>query len=154
VQLARRAPDGTARTEALDELRSGLERANHVVQQLLTLARQEPGARDERPSRDIDLGELVSLVVADHLRLAEARGIDLGVAEASTAAMINGDIDAMRTLIANLVDNALRYTPRGGRVDVATRLIDGETLLEVADSIFASAVKNPAAIDGEHRQSA
>ncbi len=52
--------------------------------------------------------------------LAAHRGIDLGLSEAG-AALVRGDRDALRTLLSNLVDNALRYTAAGGRVDVATR---------------------------------
>jgi two-component system OmpR family sensor kinase len=133
LQLARRAPEDQ-RTEAFEELRGGLERASHVVQQLLTLARQEPGARDNQPAVTIELAPLAAQVVADHLRLAESRGIDLGIADADGSAQVEGHAEALRTLIANLVDNALRYTPAGGRVDVATRRADGATLLEVTDS--------------------
>ncbi len=134
VQLARRANDEAGRRVALDELRAGLERASHVVQQLLTLARQEPGAQEERPLVRVDLSAVTAQVVADHLRLAEQRDIDLGMPDSLPAAAVKGDPAAVRTLIANLVDNALRYTPPGGRVDAAIRQHADRVRLSIDDS--------------------
>jgi two-component system OmpR family sensor kinase len=59
--------------------------------------------------------------------------VDLGVA-ATTEAHAWGDADGVRTLLANLVDNAIRYTPPGGRVDVAIRTQGAHVILEVADT--------------------
>jgi two-component system OmpR family sensor kinase len=72
--------------------------------------------------------------VVDHERLAEAQEIDLGVTEADEAAVVQGDAEALRILLANLVGNALRYTPAGGRVDVACGQNDNGTFIEVVDS--------------------
>jgi len=65
----------------------------------------------------LDLDELVRRTVADFVPLAEAAGIDLGI-EAAEAVRVSGDADALRRLLGNLLDNAVRYTPAGGRVDV------------------------------------
>lgn len=133
VQLVKRATDARERAETLAELEQGLQRAIHAVQQLLTLARQEPGAI-ERLFAPVKLGELVRLVVAEHVRLAEARQIDLGVSSVDDKVLVQGDADALRILIANLVENAIRYTPAGGKVDVSVGIDEGRPFAEVADT--------------------
>lgn len=132
VQLAERATAPAERAAAFDNLKRGLERAAHLVQQLLTLAREEPSAGD-RPMTEVELGELAAEVVGTYSALAESRGVDLGLARRDSELAVRAQRDAVATLLSNLVDNALRYTPRGGRVDVsATRGNDG-VLLEVTD---------------------
>lgn len=132
VQLAERAPDAAARAEAFGELKGGLQRATHSVQQLLTLARQEPGS-GARATSAVHLGDLVATVIAAQLALAEAKGIDLGAAPGTDNDVIRGDQEALRILITNLVGNAIRYTPAGGRVDVTVGDDDG-VFIEVSDS--------------------
>jgi two-component system OmpR family sensor kinase len=65
----------------------------------------------------VDLGRLLESVVADHSTLAESRNIDLGI-EAPCQLVIDADEDSLRVLLNNLVDNALRYTQEGGRIDL------------------------------------
>jgi two-component system, OmpR family, sensor kinase len=137
LQLAERAPDGQARAAALAELATGLERSAHLVQQLLTLARQDPGPDQAAPVGPVALPALVRQAVADHALVAEARGIDLGAARAEDDAFVTGDAAGLRALLANLVDNAIRYTPAGGRVDVSAGrggAGDSFPFLEVADT--------------------
>ena len=141
VQLAERATTEAERRAALGELRSGLDRANHLVGQLLTLAREEPGVID-RPLARVDLAALAREVVADAAAQAAARGIDLGItgapaggdASEAAAALVTGDAVSLRTLLSNLVDNALRYTPAGGRIDIGSAGDNGATLLSVRDA--------------------
>lgn len=133
VQLVERATADDDRTAALGELKSGLQRTIHAVQQLLTLARQEPGAAEYQIAT-VNLAELVRRSVVEHGRIADVSRIDLGVTQADEAALVSGDVEALRILLANLVSNALRYTPAGGRVDVACGISDGRAFLEVADS--------------------
>ena len=135
LQLAERAPEGSARAAALAELARGLERSTHLVQQLLTLARLDPGAGPPPAPAKVALSELVRQAVADHAVLAEARRIDLGAGHADERAAVQGDAAALRTLLANLVDNAIRHTPAGGRVDVSAGAgPGGAPLLEVVDT--------------------
>ena len=133
AQLVERAASDVERNAALEELKRGLQRAGHTVQQLLTLARQEPGAAS-LPNASVHLAALARDAVIEHSRLAEAREIDLGLMQADESAVVMGDADALRILLANLVSNALRYTPQGGRVDVACRVHEGLPVLEVADT--------------------
>jgi len=133
TQLVERARTEEERAAALGDLKHGLQRASHTVQQMLTLARQEPEASQATMS-DVRLADVVRESVTEHLRLAETRHIDLGVAQADEAAMVRGDAGALKILLANLIGNALRYAPDGGRVDVSCVLADGVASLEVADN--------------------
>ena len=133
VQLVERALSEGARQSALGELKNGLQRTTHAVQQLLTLARQEPGAAEYRLGRQ-SLADLARQAVIDHALLAEDKGVDLGLAASDEAAVVQGDADALRILLDNLVSNALRYTPMGGRVDVACACSAESAYLEVNDS--------------------
>ena len=133
TQLVERAAGETERGAALDELKRGLQRTGHTVQQLLTLARLEPGAVS-MPSVRVELATLAREAVVEQTRVAEARDIDLGLAEVDSRAVVMGDAEALRILLSNLLANALRYTPRGGRVDVSCRMRDGQPVLEIADT--------------------
>lgn len=133
VQLVERATSDADRTAALVELKRGLARSTYAVEQLLTLARHEPGAAEYRDA-PVHLAELARTVVVELAPLAASRRIDLGVTQADETALVSADSDALRILLANLVGNALRYTPAGGRVDVACGRHDGGAYLEVADS--------------------
>lgn len=133
AQLVERAGDESARAAALDALRQGLGRAAHTVQQLLTLARQEPGAATA-PLLPIDLAALARAGVVEHAPLAEAKSIDLGLADTDADLVVLGDADALRILLANLIRNALRHTPAGGRVDVACTRGASGVVLRVDDS--------------------
>ena len=110
LQLVERATSGEERIAALGDFRSGLQRAIHAVHQLLTLARQEPGAGEYRLS-PVNLAELARRSVTEHAGLAEAKKIDLGVAQrrdSEETVEVSGDPEALRILLANLVANALR----------------------------------------------
>jgi two-component system, OmpR family, sensor kinase len=97
-------------------LARGVRRASALVNQLLHLARlEESGAlRDET----VGVNALVLESVADHAALAERKQVDLEVNLASQAAC-RGDPGEIRALISSLIDNAVRYTPSGGRIGVS-----------------------------------
>jgi signal transduction histidine kinase len=80
----------------------------------------------------VDLGALARDVVGELEPLADAKSIDLGVADAERA-IVDAGVASLRTLLANLVDNAIRYTPPGGRVDVAVRSERDRCTLAVRD---------------------
>jgi two-component system OmpR family sensor kinase len=103
------------RDAAIGRLRAGVARVARLVEQLLALAREQDGVAPL--AVPVDLDELLRRTVADFVPLAEAAGIDLGI-EAAEAVRVSGDADALRRLLGNLLDNAVRYTPAGGRVDV------------------------------------
>ncbi len=133
AQLLERASDTAGRAAAMTDLKQGLERAIHVVRQLLTLARQEPGT-SEPPMTRVVLADLVSQAVAAAANTAAFRNIDLGVAASDPGAGVTGHAEALRTLLDNLVGNAVRYTPDGGRVDVSCGRGETHAWLEVIDT--------------------
>ncbi len=133
LQLAERAGTDELRVAAFAKLHERLDRSNHLVQQLLTLARNEPGQVPARLST-VDLHQLAQWVVANQSTYAESREIDLGVEADSVAVLIEGDADGLRVLLNNLVDNALRYTQVGGQVDVMSCVEEGHPLLRVQDN--------------------
>jgi len=110
-----RASDEGERSAAMGTLSAGVQRAIRLVEQMLALARQEP--RAPAPRVTVRLDDLAREIVAELVPLADAGRIDLGV-EAAQPAVVAADVDALRTLLRNLIDNAVRYTPAGGRVDV------------------------------------
>ena len=132
LQLTERTADEMQRKLAYTKLHERLDRATHLVQQLLTLARQEPLQR--QPFKPVDLRGLARQVVAEHSTLAETRGIDLGVADDAEALSVPGHADSLRILLGNLVNNAIQYTPSGGRVDVNVQHKDGGAMLSVLDT--------------------
>ena len=130
VGMLTRASSEGEREAAMSTLAAGVQRAIHLVEQMLVLARQEP--RADSPRVPVRLDELARGIVAELVPLADAGHIDLGVAAAQPAT-ITGDPDAVRTLLRNLVDNAVRYTPAGGRVDVTAESTPGSARLTVTD---------------------
>jgi two-component system OmpR family sensor kinase len=125
-----RASGEAERAAAMSTLSAGVQRAIHLIEQLLALARQEPRAETRRVP--VRLDELAREIVTELVPQADAGRIDLGVAAAQPAT-IAGDPDDVRTLLRNLVDNAVRYTPAGGRVDVTVESSAGEARLTVSD---------------------
>jgi two-component system OmpR family sensor kinase len=97
------------------------------------LARHEPD-RETQPFSEVDLQKLAQQTVADHHMLAESKNIDLGVETSAIPIHAQGNVDGLRVLLSNLIDNALRYTPSGGRVDVAAILNNGHPTLRVSDN--------------------
>jgi two-component system OmpR family sensor kinase len=132
IQIAERARTDDERVAAFAQLRAGADRAGRLVQQLLTLARNEPGAA-ERPLTTVDLTQIAREAVAEHAPIAEAKGVELGLS-ADSVVTATGDREALRTLLANLIDNAVHYTPRGGAVDVAVTVNDGQACWIVTDT--------------------
>jgi signal transduction histidine kinase len=132
AQLVEGAPSEASRVLALHDLQHGITRASHLVAQLLDLSRLDPDAAAHRTAT-VDLAALARAVVGELSIKAEQNAIDLGAA-ASAPVMVAGDESELRLLVTNLIDNALRYTPAGGRVDVNISTVGGGGVLEVVDS--------------------
>ncbi|SFM10112.1 ATP-binding protein [Variovorax sp. OV329] len=133
AEALRRAADPSTRELAITRLQGGIERAIHLVGQLLVLARQESGeAASAAPIGPVRLDDIVAQCVSAALPHAQARGIDLGVVQADPL-QVQGDAAALRVLLGNLVDNAVKYAPEGGHVDV-TLAGNGTPVLVVEDN--------------------
>jgi two-component system, OmpR family, sensor kinase len=133
LQLVQRAASDEKRAVALDNLEQGLNRATYLVQQLLALAQSEhPAVEGEMVP--VDLCVLAREVVADRAAIAETRRIDLGATSTDREILVRGRPDDLRTLLGNLVDNALLYSGSNGHVDVSALFLNGGPALRVADT--------------------
>ena len=133
AQALRRPDDEPeARQAAVARLNQGIDRAIRLVEQLLTLAREEAaaGALQAEP---VDLLESVKLAVADLLPQAQLKRIDIGLVHQQTAQVL-GQSEGLRILLRNLLDNAIKYTPESGQVDVSLEVAEGQAVLTVEDS--------------------
>jgi two-component system, OmpR family, sensor kinase len=116
----------------LSELERGAERASSLVHQLLRVTRYD--ASQEGPqTAPVDLVELLKSCLADHVPVADAKGIDLGLT-ATDKAFVLGNAGDLQILFTNLIDNAVRYTPTGGTVDVGVRRRAKDAVVEIADT--------------------
>jgi len=130
VQGLQRANDELARTTALTRLDAGIDRATRLVEQLLLLARQEAAPAQQEP---VAMEPLIRQLVAEQATAARHQGVDLGLTHAD-AAQVYGQPDALAVMLRNLVENAVKYTPRGGKVDVSLTQEAQGVLIRVEDS--------------------
>lgn len=128
VQSLRAEAAGSGHDEAVQRLEAGVARAARLVEQLLALAREERDGRLEH--EPINLPDVVRETIEELLPLADKRGIDLGMERADTA-RVAGDREALRVLVRNLLDNAIRYSPAGSQVDVSVERNGGAEPLAV-----------------------
>jgi two-component system, OmpR family, sensor kinase len=131
AQLVRRTRPGEWET-ALDQLDAGIERASRLAYQLLQLARLEPGSRTPL-FQSLRLDDLLRQAVAAFSARAELQGCDLGLERAEAVTLV-GDPHALRTLVDNLIGNALTHNPQPVRIDVGLRVEAGQAVLEVSDN--------------------
>jgi len=136
AQIAARAASESERQMALSQLSGGVDRTAHLIDQLLSLARLEPAARHVEFA-PVAFDTLVKSVVADFSTQADARKIDLGVG-ACVAVELMGHADSLRIMLSNLLDNAIRYTPEGGRVDVELTLVPASSALTADPAVLLS----------------
>ncbi|MDY0743955.1 ATP-binding protein [Paucibacter sp. R3-3] len=120
-----------AARERLDALRRGIARNRNLLEQLLTLARAQTSA--SQPLGPVSVPSVFRRVLEDLMPLAERKGIDIGVEGAQEVWVLAPALD-LSSLVSNLVDNALRYTPDGGRVDLSVVETGGQVTLCVTDS--------------------
>jgi two-component system sensor histidine kinase TctE len=134
IELALRESDPERVRHSLAQLYISADRLSRLVRQLLSLARNEPGALDTVQLQPLDLNAFALEVGMDWVPHAIKRGIDLGFEGAEHPLMIAADRDRLRELINNLVDNAIRYSPPGGRATVrASDTGDGHARLAISD---------------------
>jgi len=133
AQALRRVQEEPAREAAVARLNDGIERTIALVNQLLALAREEGGRGEADSWSRIDLQDLARQVVADVLPQAQARRIDIGLVT-TQAAWVHGQPEALHILLRNLLDNAVKYSPEGGQVDIGVEQGEGGSTLVVEDS--------------------
>jgi len=130
LQLVKRAGSSEERDAALERLEHGVQRSTRLVQQLLTLARQDPQHGEVHTA--VDLDQLAREVIADFEPLAQRDSLALSL-ESDGPVHMRGARDSLRVMLGNLVDNAIRYTERGG-ITVRVRSADGQAIVEVEDT--------------------
>lgn len=130
AQVASRATTAEDRERALAQVLNGVDRMHHLVEQLLTLARLEP-ARADADFVVVDLAEVAAAALRTLGNAAAARqqSIDSALAPAS----VTGNPVWLGVVARNLLDNAIRYTPPGGRIALRTGRRGGHCVLEVDD---------------------
>jgi len=128
----------------LRQLQTATEQSTRLINQLLSLARAEPGARREHAIERLDLARLARDTTTDWVPRALARKIDLGYDGGDNAAWVVGDSLLLGELLRNLLDNAIRYTQEGGQVTV--RVAGG------ADAVVLSVEDNGPGIPDQERE--
>jgi two-component system sensor histidine kinase TctE len=134
AELALRESDMPAVRHSLEQIKTASEQTARLANQLLSLARAEPGSDQPAPMAELDFGNLAREVTSDWIQTALDNGIDLGFEEPSAPARIRGNAILLRELISNLTDNAVRYTQRGGQVTVAVTHLGSSVSLSVTDN--------------------
>jgi two-component system, OmpR family, sensor histidine kinase TctE len=118
--------------ERVRTLQEGIRQLAHTSNQLLALARADPSANVVAKTQAVDLGAMANDIAARYFDRALRANIDLGVETASVS--IGADPSLIDDLLSNLLDNALKYTPAGGRVTVSVAAPNHKALIAVEDS--------------------
>jgi two-component system sensor histidine kinase TctE len=131
LELLLQAPGAVAVKGELTTINRSVQQLAHTANQLLALARAEPVSAVGESFKPVALRPLVEQLVERNVDRAVSAGLDLG-ADAQ-AAQVTGDAWLLEDLLGNLIDNALKYTPRGGHVTVRCGVEQGQPFLEVED---------------------
>jgi two-component system sensor histidine kinase TctE len=137
AELAKREQVSEPVRDALERICVSAQRCSHLVTQLLTLARNEPEARRSAMMETLDLNRISQAIAAHWAPDALQKNIDIGFEAAEHPCPVKGDEASLRDLIDNLIDNAIRYTPSGGKITVRVgygSIDHSSTWLEVEDN--------------------
>jgi len=118
--------------ENLNQLQKGLKRLGRLVAQLLDLARLQN--EDKHNLKTVSFNQIVEDAIADLHPLAETSNIDLGMIRQSENITVNDQQDRLSQLIYNAIDNAIHYTPQGGKVDISVYLENKKAIFLVEDT--------------------
>jgi len=132
AQVAQRSSNNEERQQAMENVLLGVERASRLVDQLLTLARVDPESLIGQHER-VDLVTIAEEVLAGFAGEAAVKQITLNLT-AGSGCEIWGARDSLAILLRNLIDNALRYTPEEGRIELGLEHHDGAVVLRIGDS--------------------
>jgi two-component system, OmpR family, sensor histidine kinase TctE len=133
TQLALRETDPQQVHHTLRQIQLSVERTAHLINQLLSMARADASQRSNQPLLTLDLCALCRKVLSEWFSRSREMQIELGFEPAALSVFISGDALHLAEMLNNLIDNALRYTPRGGSVTVRVRELPQVTL-EIEDT--------------------
>ncbi|MFN6964940.1 MAG: ATP-binding protein [Pyrinomonadaceae bacterium] len=131
---AGRLDDGQM-TRALKTIVKSAETQDRLIEDLLDVARGVAG-KLQLEMDDVRIGDVVAHSVEAARPTADQRGIELNLHAADGAAdeLVRGDRVRLRQVIGNLLTNALKFTPAGGKIDVGIRSVEGRVEVAVADN--------------------
>jgi two-component system, OmpR family, sensor histidine kinase TctE len=133
VSYALRSTDAAAKDDALRAIHEGVQHGIRVVNQLLTLSTAEFAVAHSFRQSDVDLIDVVKHVLEESAMAAQSKDIDLGFEHNGGQAVVRAMPSMLHELVANLIDNALRYTPAGGVVTAGVETRDDVSILRIAD---------------------
>lgn len=134
VSYALRSTDVAGKDDALRAIREGVRHGIRVVNQLLTLSAAESAVAHRHRQSNVDLIGVVKRVLEESAMTAQSKHIDLGFEHFGERAVVRAMPAMLHELVANLIDNALRYTPAGGVVTAAVEVRDDVNILRIADN--------------------
>lgn len=134
AEMALRENDPVRIHHALEWISASTVRLSHLVSQLLALARVEPGSGREIDLLPLNLVDLARETTSEWVSTALAKQIDFGFENAQSSLFLDGDALMLRELLANLLDNAVQYTPSRGKVTVGVFLEENRAVLTVEDN--------------------
>lgn len=134
TDLALRQTDPEQQRRALEQLSAGTGRTVRLINQMLALAKVEPGADKSLELQPLDLDALAREIAMEWVPQALKKHIDLGYEGPSGAVSILGDALRLRMLLDNLIDNALRYSPSDSTVTVKVAMAENSAVLTVEDN--------------------
>lgn len=133
VNYALRSPDMASKDAALHGIHDGVKHAIRLVNQLLNLSKAEM-ADHIRQNHQVNIVTLIKNVLESLAIQAQSKQIDLGVECEETTLIVNDPLSMLHEMLANLVDNAIRYTPDGGIVTISAHTQNKALILQVKDN--------------------
>ena len=134
LELALAESNPEQHQQLLERVSASMERLSHTITQLLSLARNQQDASHNMTLSPVNLNQIAQEVTTDMVPTAIKKGLDLGFEADHQKTMILGDSKRLKEMLYNLVDNAVLYTPAGGKVTVKVQREAGEIVLSVIDN--------------------
>jgi len=143
-ELALRTDDTRQKQRALEHILSNTRHGIHLVNQLLALARNEPGGQNTQNFVALNLNQLAQKCTVTWVQMALEKNIDLGYEATAESLDVRGDATSLTEMLNNLIDNAIRYTPPNGHITVSVNATEHGAELSVED--------DGPGIDPQHRE--
>ena len=134
LELALQENNPEQHQQILARVNASMERLSHTITQLLSLARNQQDASHHMVMSLVSLNQVAQEVTTDMVPAAIKKGLDLGFESDTQNTMVLGDSKRLKEMLYNLIDNALLYTPSGGKVTVKVQREAGEIVLSVIDN--------------------